>query len=188
MSVTSRKLEERRAGRFLHRGPRGKKLSHRIKSPTLAALKRYAIRTPVKNESYHLARNAYCMLPPFELGRADQESVNGQFNIVTTKVSTEQVDTFIRWSQERAQLTFCGEAGPVQVTHTHPVSGTTPPPERGQLTQAPLCVAQGRNTRREHSRLHVLRDGKGVHHPQVDNSNHNFWNQILPSHLCAAQK
>ena len=32
LSVTSRKLEERRASRFLHRGPRSKKLSRKVKS------------------------------------------------------------------------------------------------------------------------------------------------------------
>ena len=32
LSVTSRKLEGRRAKRFLQRGPRGKKLSHMVKS------------------------------------------------------------------------------------------------------------------------------------------------------------
>jgi len=79
LSVTSRKLEERRARRFLHRGPRGKKLSHRIRSPTLGSSSIQMVRNYGLNRDH--VQYASCMPPSQELRRANRESCNGQLNI-----------------------------------------------------------------------------------------------------------
>ena len=41
------------------------------------------------------------------------------------------------------------------------------PHESGELAQASPCVAQGKNTRSEHSRLHVLPGGMAMHTPHA---------------------